>query len=975
MHGGTGLDLNDSADTAITFGPFQIFLAQRCLMRDGQPVRLGSRAFDLLLALVESAGTLISKEDLIARVWPGTHVEEVVLRVHVTALRKVLSDGRPDARDVLTVPGRGYQFVTPTASQLVPKPKEVGSNTRQNATDVPELQTRVIGRDDDVANIIARLQTNRCITISGTAGIGKTTVALAVAQILAPRFVFGATFVDLAPVSAAAHVIDAIARAIGFTGGGSISTESIAAFLEGRELLLIVDNCEHILDEVAPVIAALIRRPGPARIMTTSREPLRLRGESVYRLLALRTPVQVDCISAQEALQYPAVELFVERAAASAGRFILDDTAAPIVAAICCQLDGISLAIELAAMRMDTFGVADIANMLEHRFRLFRQSQHESTPRHRSLLAALDWSYGMLRTDQRAVLHRLSSFSSRFTVEDAVQVAADASLSPADVLECLADLVEKSFVLAVVDRSVACYGLYETMREYARQKAADASELEDVKWRHARYMTYLFEKADRECELRPPSEWLLHHGRYLDDVRSAIDWSMGLTGEKEFGISITASAVTLWTLMSLFAELRERVELSLQMLGDRAAQGGAREMKLFAALSNALANLVGATEEGEAACRLALAIAERIGDDGYQAKALFALWNGCFADGQVRLSLTLAEDFMSVATRLGQADVLVGHRMLGASNFYLGNVDVARRNMEIMVGSYSETSHGGHMARFAFGQLPSGRGLLASYLCFQGHLERAMEQTRQSVVEALQSRHGMTVCGVLATTSIQNSIYTGHLDEAEGYVDVLLRHSIDHRFQRWEKFAHGYAGVLAIKRGQREEGLRKLTTSFSPLDDLSNTRYMLMFCEHALAIGASGDPCGGLRAIDKIRERLEETGNRWYLPEVHRCRALLLHMNQMPASDVEAAFMRSHSLAVALGAVTWQLRVAMDFSAFLCDQRRLREAIELLRRTYGLFTEGHGCPAVLAAQTRLQELMRTPDPSPISRQGCSTLLY
>jgi hypothetical protein len=379
-------------------------------------------------------------------------------------------------------------------------------------------------------------------------------------------------------------------------------------------------------------------------------------------------------------------------------------------------------------------------------------------------------------------------------------------------------------------------------------------------------------------------------------------------------------------------------------------------MKLFAALSNALVSLSGATVEGNQACRAALAIAERIGDDGYQAKALLALWNGCFANGEVRLSLKLAEDFMSVAARLGQADILVGHRMLGSSNFYLGNVEVARNNMEIMVTGCGAASNGAHMARFAFGQLASGRGHLAAYLCFQGLLERGMDLTRQSVAEALESQHGMTVCGVLGTTSIQNSIYTCHFDEAERYVELLLRHSVDHRLERWENFAHGYEGVLAIKRGERERGLQKLATSYSGLDDLSNTRYMLIYCEHALAVGASGDPCGGLRAIDAIRERLEETGIRWYLPEVHRCRARLLHMSEMPIADIEAAFTQSQSLAVALGAVTWQLRLAMDFSAFLCEQGRLLEAREVLQRAYGLFAEGHGAPALVAARTRLQEL-------------------
>jgi len=234
-----------------------------------------------------------------------------------------------------------------------------------------------------------------------------------------------------------------------------------------------------------------------------------------------------------------------------------------------------------------------------------------------------------------------------------------------------------------------------------------------------------------------------------------------------------------------------------------------------------------------------------------------------------------------------------------------------------------------------------------------------MDQTRQSVEEALASRHGMTVCGVLGTTSIQNAIYAGHFADAEAYVELLRRHSMDHRLERWERFALGYAGLLAVKRGERERGLQMLSSSFSRFDDPSNTRYMLIYCEHALAVGGTGDPMAGLIAIDTIRERLEETGIRWYLPEIHRCRARLLHMAGMPTVDIEAAFLQAHSLAVELGAVTWQLRLAMDLSVFLSEQMRVPEAMERLEAAYALFSEGHGAPVLRAARRRLGDLAAT----------------
>lgn len=943
-------------DDVIAFGPFELYRSQRRLLRDGQHVQLGSRALEILLVLVENAGALVPKDALIARVWPDTRVEEVALRVHLTALRKVLSDGRPQARDLVNIPGRGYQFVAPISVTAKNSSPPLETLEKRPIHSLPVPLTRVIGRGDDVELIAARLDTECCVTITGTGGIGKTTVGLVVGQRLAPHFSDGSFFVDLAPLSGGGHVIDAIAAAVGVARNGQMSARVLADLLRDRNMLLLIDNCEHVAAEVADVVASLTAGPSAIRILTTSREPLHVAAEHVYRLPTLKTPSHTTGLSADQAIKYPAIELFVERAAASAGSFTLDDANAPVVAAICGQLDGLALAIEMAATRMDAFGVADIAAMLEDRFRVLRQSRRDSLARHTSLSGTLDWSYGMLRMDQRAFLHRISSFSSRFTVEDAVAVVGDEAFSRANVIECLADLVDKSFVTVDLTGANAFYRLYETMREYARQKSLDAGDLEATRRRHALYMTDLFAKADEESERRNPSDWLAAYGRYLDDVRSALDWLMKPGGEIERGISLTASAVTLWTHLSLLNEVQRRVELALQELGAGAACGTAREMKLFAALSNAMVNLFGSTPRGTQACQAALDIAERIGDDGYQARALLALWNGCFANGEVRRSLELAERFKLVAARLGPADVLVGHRMLGSSHFYLGDAALARKHMEIMVTGYGATSHDAHLARFAFGQLASARGLLGFYLCFQGYFDQAMQATRQSVDEAVKSNHAMTACGVLGTTSIQNAIYTGHLEEARHYVEILFEQARGHGLQRWENFARGYDGILCVRQGQLEEGLLKLSRSFSQADDWANTRYMIIFCEHALALGYTGNPLGGLTSIGEILERLVETGTRWYLPEVYRCRAQLLRMSGRDPSEVEASFDQALSLAEEMGALTWRLRAAKDFAEFLRSQGRRQEGLGVLKSVYDLFEEGHESPVLEATREQLQAL-------------------
>jgi predicted ATPase len=559
----------------------------------------------------------------------------------------------------------------------------------------------------------------------------------------------------------------------------------------------------------------------------------------------------------------------------------------------------------------------------------------------------------MLRTGHQEFLHRIASFSGRFTVEDAVAVAGTDVFSRTDVIECLADLVDKSFVMVDLGGTSAFYRLYETMREYAREKSRAAGDLEETRRRHALYMAELFAKADAESERRIPSDWLATYGRYLDDLRSALDWSMAPGGDSKLGVSLTASAVTLWIHLSLLNELQRRVEVALQQLGTDAANGTAREMKLFSGLSNAMVNLYGPTPQGTQACRVALEIARKIGDYSNQERALLALWNGCFANGEVRHSLELAEQFMAVAAKLGPADILVAHRLLGSSYFYLGDAALGKQHMEIMVAGYGATSHDAHMARFGFSQLASAKGLLAFHLCFLGCYDQAMQHTRDSVAEAIDSNHVMTACGVLGTSSIPNAIYTGYLEEARRYVAIVLEQARARGLKRWENFALGFDGIICLQEGRFEQGLEKLSDCVAQADDRANTRYMFIFSEHALALGRAGNPKEGLAAIQEILDRLADTGERWYLPELHRCRAQLLQMCGHLPSEVEAVFAQALSLADEMSALNWRLRAAKDYAAFLQSQVRPREGFSVLKQSYDLFTEGYDTPEL----TRTRQLL------------------
>jgi predicted ATPase len=558
----------------------------------------------------------------------------------------------------------------------------------------------------------------------------------------------------------------------------------------------------------------------------------------------------------------------------------------------------------------------------------------------------------MLTSSEKSFLHHISAFSGRFSVHDAVAVTSTTGLSRGQVIEALADLVDRSFLTVDLSGHVAYYRLYETMREYGRQKAQDDGFLDMTRNCHAAYLLGLFERADKESEELRPKDWMHAYARYIDDVRAALDWTFGSGGDIEGGIALTAYAVPLWIQLSFLNELQQSVDRAIDQLRASTLAGSTLAMKLFAALSYAMVNLYGPTDAGTDACRKALDIAKLKADHGNHARALLSLWNGCFANGEVKQSLVLAQEFMTVAIKLGQADVLVGHRMLGSSHFYLGDVAAARKHMEIMVAGYSATSHEAHMTRFGFGQLASGRGLLAQHLCYQGLFDRAMQATRESAGEAIASNHAMTICGVLGTTSIANAICAGYIGEARQWVEILKEQANSLGLKRWENFGLGLDGIVLIREGHPERGLPKLVTAVMRAGDRANTRYMGIFAEHALALGRAGDPIGGMSAVDEVLERLDGTGERWFLPELYRVRGELLWLAGANKNEVEATLRRSLSLADELGALTWRLHTSRCLADFLCAQ----EGHALLSETYARFTEGFECPTLVKARDHIRAL-------------------
>jgi predicted ATPase/DNA-binding winged helix-turn-helix (wHTH) protein len=489
---------------SIRFGNAEIRPSERQLLIDGKAATLGSRAFDVLLALAERRERLVRKNELLDLVWPDTVVEENNLQAQVSQLRKLLG---PQA--ISTVPGRGYRFTAsvdggPSSGPAI-APRDPGA-LRADApgppaaarlrTNLPAVLPSLIGRDDDLLALGALLDrhrgTHRLVTIAGAGGIGKTRLAQALLQARTGDYAHGVCFIDLAPVTDPRQIADTIATALGVLTAPGDASEALTRVVAPLEVLVLLDNVEHLLDEVARIAQHLLSAAPGLTLLVTSQAPLKLAGERIYRLGALALPdrpVDVD-----ETLTFGAVALFVDRAQAADRRFALEATNLEAVIDICRRLDGLPLALEFAAARVPLLGVHRLATSLDERLRLLTVGSRGAPARQQTLRAALEWSHGLASPVEQVVFRRLGVLEGGSTLELVQQVVADDTTDAWAAVEALGGLVDRSLVAVGADEPPR-YRLLDSPRHYARERLAAAGEFDAVAARHARAMRSLFESA------------------------------------------------------------------------------------------------------------------------------------------------------------------------------------------------------------------------------------------------------------------------------------------------------------------------------------------------------------------------------------------------------------------------------------------------------------------------------------------------
>ncbi|MCC8402445.1 helix-turn-helix transcriptional regulator [Paraburkholderia sp. MMS20-SJTN17] len=792
---------------SLTFGPFRIDFPQRVLTRNGDEVRIGSRALDILIVLAEHGGELVSTRQLRDQIWKESVVDDGALRVHVSTLRKALSDGQSDSRYIVNDNGRGYRLAVPVhstrATQATAAAPSAPTTTPDEGTRaLPVTLTRVIGREDVIDGLTDQLPERRLLTIAGPGGIGKTTVAVAIAHRLSGRTSIRALFVNFAPVSDQASVASTVASTLGVAVFSGNPVPDLIASLGDTPILLVLDNCEHVVEAVAQVAEQLLQGASGVHLLVTSREPLRANGESVHRLSALPFPEAGARIGIEEAGSYPAISLFHDRAKAADDAFQFTVSNIGAVADICRRLDGIPLAIEFAAARVAHMDVRAIAARLDDRFALLTQGRRTALPRHQTLKAALDWSYELLDPHEQHVLRRLSVMRSSFGMREAVAVASCGQIDEAAIFDAISGLVAKSLVARDIGDADNPYRLLDTTRQYAHLRLLEAGEANETRRLHTIHCCETFADLGAAWEGKAQTHWLAQLSRRIDDIRAAFEWASHQDGDPELEIDLVIATAPLWLHLSLPHEFLSMAEHAIAAVESSEQAGSKRHVELLVAYGHSLWHTRGPTIEMARAFERAYLLSRRLADEALEFRILWGVYAHRLVTGRYVEGLALAEAMQAFADRFGDSTLnQMSGRNLAFAHHYLGDQAKARTLIEKVIAREAGPTRE-NVAKVNDAQMDGRIASMAVYmriLWLQGETEHAVRLARDCAELVASIEHDLSIVYGLAIGSIPVMIWAGEHDFARELTRVLRECTSRRGLAHWDVYGEGFENILAGK--------------------------------------------------------------------------------------------------------------------------------------------------------------------------------
>jgi len=730
----------------------------------------------------------------------------------------------------------------------------------------------------------------------------------------------------------------------------------VARALAGQRLLLVLDTCEHVIDAAAAMAEELLQGGAAVHVLATSREPLRADGEWVLRVLPLAVP-EAEASDADFAA-YGAVRLFIERARAANPRFAPEAEQLATIGAICRRLDGLPLAIELAAARTVALSARQLLGLLDDCFRLLSSGRRTALPRHQTLRATLEWSHDLLPEPERVILRRLGVFSGVFTLEAAAAVATNAELPAPRVVEGLAELFAKSLVVTDI-RRVGGYRLLDTTRAFAAEQLAAAGEADVLSRRHAEYYRALFARAKSEVEARPASDWLAEYRPKLDNLRRALNWAFSPAGDIAAGIDLATLSLPLWFELSLFGECRGWMQRALDALGPR-EDAREREMILRNALGYSLLFSQGTNDQARAELTRSAELAAVIGDLDYRLRALAGLASICNRAYDFHASVAFGREAQSAVVAASDPIVtILADWILGVSLHLLAQysecLTYAERTFE---RAQDPAVRRAHIARVGRDTFISAGGTLAMVRWALGLVDQAAETVHVMLAEAEVCSHSSSACLALTWCGGIVALRCGDLATACDAVARLKQRARGHELRHYRGNVLCFEGQIALQRGDAAAASELLRVGINRVrNSPSEALHSMFLSARAEALLALDCYDAALAAASEAVRRCEERNAFWWLPEALRIKGeVLARAGDTGLAEAEADFQRSLQLARQQKALSWELRTAMSMARSWHARGRSDDAAALLRPVYGCFSEGFDTSDLKAARALLDGL-------------------
>ncbi|WP_293370491.1 winged helix-turn-helix domain-containing protein [Phenylobacterium sp.] len=927
-------------EETLVFGPFQLFRGQRTLVLGDRRVRLGSRAIDILIALSERAGEVVTKRELMALVWPHSLVEESNLRVHVGALRKALGEGPAGERYIVNVSGQGYLFSVPVTRMTAEAPPPAEAPT---PVSWPEAPSQIFGRDAAIDSVAQQLGFRRLVTIVGPAGVGKSTVAMAVGDQLAPRFEQGVVFVELAAVEGDTGPTAALATVLGVSVLAADPIASLVTHLQAQSILIVLDNCEHVLDPVARLVEEILRGAGGVRFLATSREPILVASEALHRLQPLGFPETSAGLTADVAMTYPAVKLFVARAMAGSDTFGFTDADASAVADICRRLDGLPLALELVAARVDLFGVRTLAGELDDRLMMVAGRSRTGQPRQQSIRGALDWSYELLSPVEAETLCRFSVFRGPFSLESAAAVGAATERNVPEVVDAVASLTAKSLIATDTTGSSIRYRLLHVTRAYATEKLIQSGQAQALARVHAEHHRALLTAAEHDWERMTRAQWLDEYGHLIDDVRAALDWGFSEVGDLAVGAAITTVSLPFGFQLSLIGEFRRRAELALSALAAFDPPDHLAELRLLTAL--AITDLNSSVDKAARIAVLARtdAVAAKVVGARYKieyllAKAIYHLESGDLEEA-VKSAAGLSAGAREADDPLA---ILLADRVSAQVYHFVGEFERSRSLAERVL------RHPALTIPLVYSQASVNRRVSMRIILARGHwIEGRAEQAVQVMDECMAMAYAdgpFAICLALGLGACPIALWTGDMAKADVQIAELLKYTERYTIERYHRLGQGFHAIAERARAIPDSR----TASLDIMTVVPATQLQI-----ELLATLDGD-----FVDDELADRAERRLCGWCNPEILRAQGeRALRIGGAAAQGVaEDAFSAAIDSARQQGALSWELRGATSLADLYARQAKPDAAHDVITGVLAKFSEGFATADVRRATALLESL-------------------